>query len=286
MDRLSGKPPISHQPTGLSGEQESGQVAGAPSIDDDQGRSETVPSKAIDPRLEADRGRHRILGSSDPEGAVNSARQGKGKKGDMYPNFRALANAREEGKDFSIACRNLASRVAVIAPHGGNIEPGTSEIARAIAGEDLSYYVFEGLLLKKNSELHITSSNFDEPRCLEVVQSSATALAIHGESGAQETVYIGGLDSVTGSNLAKALGEYGFNVGVHIDPLLQGQTASNICNRGQSGSGVQLELSFGLRKSFFISLYDRLTPTSHLAHFVAAVREGLSVQGDPAATIR
>jgi phage replication-related protein YjqB (UPF0714/DUF867 family) len=53
--------------------------------------------------------------------------------------------------------------VAVIAPHGGGIEPGTSELATAIAGDDFSLYLFEGLKSAGNGELHITSTNFDEP---------------------------------------------------------------------------------------------------------------------------
>jgi phage replication-related protein YjqB (UPF0714/DUF867 family) len=55
--------------------------------------------------------------------------------------------------------------VAIIAPHGGKIEPGTSEIAAAIAGDDYSLYRFQGLRDRPREELHITSAKFDEPTC-------------------------------------------------------------------------------------------------------------------------
>ena len=38
------------------------------------------------------------------------------------------------------------ANIVIIAPHGGGIEPGTSELAIAIAGEELSFAVFEGLI--------------------------------------------------------------------------------------------------------------------------------------------
>ncbi|WP_261338761.1 poly-gamma-glutamate hydrolase family protein [Rhizobium leguminosarum] len=48
-----------------------------------------------------------------------------------------------EGVDFRIGVTRIP--VAIVAPHRGHIEPHTSEIAAAIAGEDFSLYLFEGL---------------------------------------------------------------------------------------------------------------------------------------------
>jgi len=58
----------------------------------------------------------------------------------------------------------------------------------------------------------------------------------------------------------------GFTVETHNSPALQGCDEPNICNRGKSGCGVQLELSNGLRRSFFESLSrsGRQTKTEHL----------------------
>lgn len=58
---------------------------------------------------------------------------------DKYSNFAEVPAAEEEGTDFKIVVVNrLQSRVAVIAPHAGGIEPRTGPIARSIAGAEFS----------------------------------------------------------------------------------------------------------------------------------------------------
>jgi phage replication-related protein YjqB (UPF0714/DUF867 family) len=68
---------------------------------------------------------------------------------------------------------------------------------------------------------------------------------------------------------------------VHPDPELAGIAADNVCNRGRRRAGVQLELSSGLRKTFFESLdsQGRARPTEELAKFASAVRKGLRMGG-------
>src|SRR6476646_8006552 len=70
------------------------------------------------------------------------------------------------GRDFRISFSdgNIA-RCLLVAPHGGGIEPGTSEILRALTDlSDWAWYEFAGFLRKGNKEaLHITSTHFDEP---------------------------------------------------------------------------------------------------------------------------
>lgn len=68
---------------------------------------------------------------------------------DKYRNFADLIRHEREGIDFRI-CRTIQpARVAIIAPHGGEIEPSTSEIAVAIAGDRYRLYCFEGLKRRK-----------------------------------------------------------------------------------------------------------------------------------------
>jgi len=95
---------------------------------------------------------------------------------DTYPNFAALARSQRSGIDYRVLVRRAEPAFAVIAPHGGGIEPGTSEIADAIAGEKHSCYEFEGLKPSGNSVLHITSTHFDEPMCLTVLGHTAGLL--------------------------------------------------------------------------------------------------------------
>ena len=62
---------------------------------------------------------------------------------DKYKNFRELKVREVEDKAFSI--RTIERYVLIMAIHGGNIEPCTTQIAEAIAGKDYSLYSFEGL---------------------------------------------------------------------------------------------------------------------------------------------
>ena len=62
---------------------------------------------------------------------------------DKYRDFEDLAQHETSGIDFRIRVRRATDAFAVVAPHGGGIEPGTSEIAEAIAagGSSVSDYV-------------------------------------------------------------------------------------------------------------------------------------------------
>lgn len=195
---------------------------------------------------------------------------------DKYESFAELAREENAGKAFLVRFRERRDTVVVIAPHGGGIEPGTSEIAEAIAGDDFSSYTFEGMKQSGNSDLHITSTRFDEPECLALVAASPMVLSIHGEESAKEIVFLGGKDAAIRERLRVSLTAKGFDVQVHPNLELQGSDPSNICNRGRSG-GVQLELSNGLRATFFQSLgrQGRQTKTERFHLFIAAVREAL-----------
>lgn len=201
---------------------------------------------------------------------------------DVYANFAELNAAEREGVDFCVrvVCRGNAYTV-VLAPHGGGIEPGTSEVASEIAEDDLSLAIFEGNKSTGNARLHITSTNFDEPRCLELVQAADYVVAIHGEASEELAVFLGGSDTKLGAQIRIALERHGYNVKVHENPGLQGIATANICNRGRRGAGVQLELSVGLRETFFESLTvkGRRKPSYELTRFAEAVREGMRAEG-------
>ena len=79
----------------------------------------------------------------------------------IYQNFHALKQSEYPDRDYRIEYRQGASGFAVIAPHGGRIEHGTSQIADAIAGDEHSFYAFEGLK-DLSHDLHISSNRFDE----------------------------------------------------------------------------------------------------------------------------
>jgi len=199
-----------------------------------------------------------------------------------YRSYRQLIIWEQEGRDFSIHAREGSSGMAVIAPHGGGIEPGTMELAEAIAGSAHSLYCFEGIKRAGNSDLHIASGYFDEPMGVTMVRRSRTVLAVHGCKGNQEVVYVGGLDRDLREKIRLSLMQSGFNAGLSPRAELEGKSAKNICNRCRSGKGVQLEISKGLRKNMFKDLTQegRKNRTTVFHTFVSALRDVLPRSSD------
>jgi len=183
---------------------------------------------------------------------------------DRYENFAALDAGEERGVHYDIRSIDRGTEMVVLAPHGGCIEPGSSEVAEAIAQRDYSFYAFLGL--SPGRDLHITSTNFDEPQAVKLVRTAETAIAIHGrlDHSDPETVWIGGRDVDLGNAVATALEAACFGAITEGHHLL-GKDARNICNRGRRGAGAQLEIPRGLR--------DRLgRDDTELQRFAEAIR--------------
>lgn len=195
---------------------------------------------------------------------------------DKYRSFSELVSA-EPVTAYSIKVRNRQSQVLVVAPHGGSIEPGTSEIALSIAADDWSYYLFEGIKATNNANLHITSTHFDDPACLNLLATTQVVITVHGESNNDEVVFVGGRHSSLASTIQDSLSASGFFVRQHQSPELQGMHPENICNRGIANAGVQLELSRGLRATLFKSLSreGRKHPTPRFHILIATLRHAL-----------
>lgn len=198
---------------------------------------------------------------------------------DRFSSFKDLSDVFVEGVDFSIESRpTVGSDYLVLAPHGGKIEPFTSELAARVALDDYSLYTFEGHLGSKNRDLHITSHLFFEPTLDSLLEGHPTAVAFHGRSddGDPETIFFCGLDGVLISELAAALRFSGFKVASegHKFP---GAHSNNTCNRSSSGKGVQFELPTSLRELFKA---DRV----RLALLVTTIRSVLRKRSDELGT--
>jgi phage replication-related protein YjqB (UPF0714/DUF867 family) len=186
--------------------------------------------------------------------------------------FKEIAATKTEGIDYKITVNDRGSAIVIIAPHGGDIEPPTSEIAAAIAGDELSLYNFQGLRnTSGHGELHLPSHKFDEPRALRLVENAETVVAIHGRKDGDDArrIWIGGLDVQRCRKTMLELQKAGFEAVVR-EPgqSLAGTAASNICNRGKRKAGIQLEIPKTLR--------DRLKNESILrSAFVKAVNKGI-----------
>jgi phage replication-related protein YjqB (UPF0714/DUF867 family) len=167
--------------------------------------------------------------------------------------FRSFADLRavyQEDVDYRINRRvGLHPRIAVVAPHGGAIEPPTSQIASDIAGPDFSCYLFEGVRKSKNYKaLHLTSEYFDEPKCLELIADCDQVVTVHGCKEGEVEVLLGGRDKALALLIAEALKAEGV-LGRLDGHDFTGTARTNICNLGKSKAGVQLELTEALRVS-------------------------------------
>lgn len=167
-----------------------------------------------------------------------------------YNGFADLAAAQLEGRDFQIIVEPRPdSLVAVVAPHGGKIEASTSVVARDIAGTDLNLYLFEGIRQGDNYlALHLTSHRFDEPRCLALLGKCRYVLTVHGCGDEEDAVLLGGRDSDLRDAVQASL------VASKIPVRSTGHrfpaaNPLNICNRGMTGEGVQMEVPLRMRQS-------------------------------------
>ncbi|WP_019891235.1 poly-gamma-glutamate hydrolase family protein [Streptomyces purpureus] len=193
---------------------------------------------------------------------------------------------------------------AVIAPHGGGIEAGTSELCLAIAGYTLAgagsthpapvegvpqrdYWMFEAITSHK--DLHVTSTHCDDPAALAVCGNNLYAVSLHGfspDTGPAKQILIGGRDQRLMRNLGWAFAKHGLTtdttdpalavqvVIAGVDSPLNGDDPANIVNRTRTGAGAQLEISTELRRAMFGTFAGaaerRQTAgvgTAHQAHF-------------------
>jgi len=145
-----------------------------------------------------------------------------------------------------------ASKVKIFAPHGGCIEPCTGPIALALAIDDFDCFVFSGVRKKDCFKtLHVTSTHYDEPRCLAMVQEAEVALALHGCDGDDAFAQVGGGNE----ELVRKLSGYLIGLGYSVVPVsgkLKGEDQRNFINRARQ-KGIQLELSAGFRRNLFPS---------------------------------
>lgn len=198
-----------------------------------------------------------------------------------YADFAELRRHEQEGRDYAVLHRSGVSGILVMAPHGGGIEPGTGDIADAVAGSRHAYYCFKGIKPKGNRILHITSNRFDEPLAEVMLWDARWVLTIHGCREEDPVVWIGGRDTATGDEIGARLRQIGIPAGRSERPGLRGLHPDNICNRGRSAAGVQLELSVGLRRSMFTDLGTRAIRmrTTRFHQFVEAVQSAVERSG-------
>jgi phage replication-related protein YjqB (UPF0714/DUF867 family) len=206
---------------------------------------------------------------------------------------------RHERFDDTPARTDDVPKTTILAPHGGGIEPGTSELCLAVAGYHPAglpqtppagvthdYWMFEGVRDHGNAELHVTSVGCDDGVAVSLCAGSLNALALHGfrpgppdMSQDDQVVLVGGGNTTLRGYLLERLCAAGFDArdaGQHGE--LNGDAKCNIVNRTVLGMGAQLELSTPLRDAMFTehSRSQRKHTTTQLFWaFVAACRDAL-----------
>ncbi|ARG65664.1 poly-gamma-glutamate hydrolase family protein [Staphylococcus epidermidis] len=205
------------------------------------------------------------------------------RKIDKYQSMTQLEKETTEGVDWRKDTKNTGNQVLIVAPHGGSIEQGTTELTKALADKgNYDYYSFEGIRPKNNSELHVTSTHYDDPTLNQMIKNRTATISIHGASGTEEIIYLGGPRSDLRNAIEKQLVGCGFTVKVPPE-YLGGQNNKNFINKEDNNTGVQLELTTALRKAFFkngdTSTKNRTnkenwTPT--MEAFINALYEGIN----------
>jgi phage replication-related protein YjqB (UPF0714/DUF867 family) len=179
---------------------------------------------------------------------------------------------RRELVDDGLPRHCAIARTTIIAPHGGGIEPGTSELCLAIAGyhpatlavppgtgATYDYWMFEGLRPVDNRDLHVTSTHCDDGVAVSLCAGALNALALHGCTTSQaelpddaEVVLVGGRNAVLKQHLLDELTAASLHaIDAAGHPDLDGNEVRNIVNRTLLGMGGHLELTGPLREAMF-----------------------------------
>ena len=130
---------------------------------------------------------------------------------DTYQSMTDLMDNTNEGTDWELSYNDNNSDTLIGAIHGGNIEAGTSEAAKLTANKGAYRYY-----------------------AFEGIRPSDNS-----------DLHVTSKDSIENE-----LTENGFNVEVSPSHL-EGESSQNIANKNAENAGVQLELTTGLRQSFF-----------------------------------
>jgi phage replication-related protein YjqB (UPF0714/DUF867 family) len=212
---------------------------------------------------------------------------------------------RHERFDDTLARTDETPKTVILAPHGGGIEPGTSELCLAVAGYHpanlpqnppagvtYDYWMFEGVREDDNRLLHVTSTGCDDDMAVSLCAGSLNALALHGFSPKppdfsedEQVVLVGGATPDTTRNVLRdfvlaGLCDAGFDArkpGPEQGEL-NGDATCNIVNRTMLGLGAQLELSTPLRDAMFTKNTRprrKHTTTEVFWTFVAACRDAI-----------
>ena len=185
---------------------------------------------------------------------------------DTYRDFHHLTLARDTTKEYTIAVKDRLAEITVLAPHGGRLEAGTSELAEELAGNDWNYYSFMALMDSGNNRLHVTSIHYNDPVAVAMSSSALITVTLHRQREQTRTVCLGGLNKELLASADEHLKKAGFSTETPCKRL-GGTDCRNIANRALLG-GLQIELS--------MEVADDLAQNAVLrGEFIAALRQSV-----------
>jgi phage replication-related protein YjqB (UPF0714/DUF867 family) len=208
----------------------------------------------------------------------------------------ARRHRRHERFDDSLARTTEVPKTVILAPHGGGIERGTSELCLAVAGYHpanlpitppagvtYDYWMFEGVRDDDNAPLHVPSVGCDDGMAVSLCAGALNALSLHGFrpkpplAEDAKLVLVGGRNRVLRELLLDGFDKAGLAAqDASQFGELDGGSSLNIVNRTLTGKGVQLELSEPLRDTMFTENTRprrRHTTTEVFWTFVAVCRD-------------
>jgi phage replication-related protein YjqB (UPF0714/DUF867 family) len=207
---------------------------------------------------------------------------------------------RKELFDDGLPDHCAVARTTIIAPHGGGIEFGTSELCLAIAGHHpatlavipgigltYDYWMLEGLRPDDNGVLHVTSTGCDDGVAVSLCAGALNVLALHGFKASRaglpddaRVVLVGGRNVTLRRHLLEEFAAAELDaVDAAGHPDLDGNDPANIANRTLLGMGGHLELTGALREAMFqenTRPRRKDTTTEVFWAFVAACRNALA----------
>jgi phage replication-related protein YjqB (UPF0714/DUF867 family) len=217
----------------------------------------------------------------------------------------ARRHRRHERFDDTLARTDGLPKTTILVPHGGGIEPGTSELCLAVAGYHpanlpqvppagvtYDYWMFEGVRELGNAALHVRSTGCDDRVAVALCAGSLNALSLHGFDPAPEfpedeqIVLVGGGNAALMELLLAGLRDANIKrLAAGAGGELDGDDPCNIVNRTlpvgdppRPLRGAQLELSTPLREAMFTEHSRprrKHTTTQLFWTFVAMCRDAL-----------
>ncbi len=152
------------------------------------------------------------------------------------------------GVDYRVRWKAGKFPMLIMAPHGGKIEPGTSQLAEKIAGQDFWFYAFEGIRKRENYRyLHIPSTFFDEPKWKFISKKVYSTVALHGLNTNEGVIILGGKYTEGRCIVRKVLEEQGFQVIFSDRSDIAGINDKNVVNINRFGKGIQVEIGRAIR---------------------------------------